>query len=172
MPILLSEKNKEDILPNRVTTATPQIVITPPESDKTEQEVVLERTTPKKASAIIIPQTNETESKHYATSLEDIVLMEMDDMSRKTEDIKERALPKSPSKPKSATTKKKTIEKGNNTNMVTLQMHSNLKNTINKMDDEIRQFAKQYEKEQASIATEISNVVETLTAPIASENIK
>ena len=44
----------------------------------------------------------------------------MDDMSRKTDDIKERVLPKSPSKQKSITTKKKTIDKCNNTNMVTL----------------------------------------------------
>ena len=30
--------------------------------------------------------------------------------------------------------------------MVTLEMHNNLKNTINKMDDEITQFAKRYEQ--------------------------
>ena len=96
----------------------------------------------------------------------------MDDMSWKTEDIKERALPKSPSKPKSTTTKKKTKDMGNNNNMVTLKMRNNLKNTINKMDDEITQYAKWYEEEQASIATEISKIVEALIAPIASENIK
>ena len=62
--------------------------------------------------------------------------MEMDDMSRKTEDIKERALPKSPSKPKSTTTKIKTKDM-DNYNMVTLEIHNNLKNTINKMNDEI-----------------------------------
>ena len=73
--------------------------------------------------------------------------MEMDDKSRKTDDIKERVLPKSPSKQKSITTKKKTIDKCNNTNMVTLEMHNNIKNTINKMDDEIAQFAKRYEQE-------------------------
>ena len=31
---------------------------------------------------------------------------------------------------------------GNNNNMVTLKMRNNLKNTINKMDDEITQYAK------------------------------
>ena len=35
MSIPLMEKNKENIQPNRVTTAIPQIVITPFESDKT-----------------------------------------------------------------------------------------------------------------------------------------
>ena len=34
--------------------------------------------------------------------------------------------------------------------MVTQEMHNNLKNTINKMDDEITQFAKRYEEEQAN----------------------
>ena len=133
--------------------------------------LAFERTTPTKASAVLIPQTNEIESKH-GTNQGDIVWMEMDDMSQKTEDIKERALPKSSSKPKSPTTKKKTKDKGNNDNMVTVEMHNNLKNTIKKMDDEITQFAKRYEEEQASIATEISRIVEALIAPIASENTK
>ena len=126
-------------------TGIPEKAITPPEADKTEQEVVLERTTPTKDSVELTPQTNEIESKHYATSQEDVVWMEMDDMSRKTEDIKETALPKSPSKPK-------TKDMDNNNNMVTLEMHSNLKNTIREMDDEITQFAKRYEEEQVSIA--------------------
>ena len=107
MFITLSEKNKENIQPNQVPAALPQIVITPPESDKTEQEVVLETSTPTKTSAEIIPQTNEIESKHDATSQENIVLMEKEDMSGKTEDIKERALPRSQSKQKSTTTKRK-----------------------------------------------------------------
>ena len=98
--------------------------------------------------------------------------MEMDDMSQKRKDIKERAMPKSPSKQKSTVTKKETIDKCNNTNMVTPEMHKNLKYTINKMDDEITQFAKRYEGEQANISIEISKIVEALIAPIASENIK
>lgn len=73
--------------------------------------------------------------------------MEMDDVPRKTEDIKERALTKSPNKQKSTATKRKTIDKGNITNMVTLEMHNNLENTINKMDDKITQFAKRYEEQ-------------------------
>ena len=174
MSIPLSETNKENIQPNQVPTAirVPQIVITPPEPDKTEQEVALETTTTTKASVEIIPETNEIESKHNTTSQEDIVLMEIEDMSGKTEDIKERALPKSQSKQKSSTTRKKMTNKCNNANMVTLDMHNNLKNTINKMEDEITQFAERYEEEQANIATEISKIVEALIAPIASENIK
>ena len=148
MFITLSEKNKENIQPNQVPAALPQIVITPPESDKTKQEVVLETSTPTKTSAEIIPQTNEIESKHDATSQENIVLMEKEDMSGKTEDIKERALPRSQSKQKSTTTKKKTTDKCNNSNMVTLEMHNNLINTINKMDDEMTQFAKRMKKKK------------------------
>ena len=60
----------------------------------------------------------------------------------------------------------------NKNNMVSLEMQNNLKNTINKMDDEITQFTREYEEEQASIATEINEIVGTLIAPIASENIK
>ena len=148
MFITLSEKNKENIQPNQVPAALPQIVITPPESDKTKQEVVLETSTPTKTSAEIIPQTNEIESKHDATSQGNIVLMEKEDMSGKTEDIKERALPRSQSKQKSTTTKKKTTDKCNNSNMVTLEMHNNLINTINKMDDEMTQFAKRMKKKK------------------------
>ena len=48
------EKNKENIQPNGVPTTISQIVNTPPESDKTEQDV-LERTTPTKLTAEIIP---------------------------------------------------------------------------------------------------------------------
>ena len=47
-------------------------------------------------------------------------------MSRKKEDIKERFPPKIPNKQKSTSTK---IE-----NKVTLEIHSNLKNIINKME--------------------------------------
>ena len=44
--------------------------------------------------------------------------MEMNDVSWKIEDTKERILPKPQSKLKSTTTKKKTKDKGNNTNMI------------------------------------------------------
>ena len=74
------------------------------------------------------------------------------------QDIKERAPAKSPGKPKITTTKKKTNNMGNNYNTVTLEIHNNLKNTINKMEDETTQFAKQYKEEQASTATEISKM--------------
>ena len=67
MPIPLSKKIKENIQPNQVSTAIPQVVITPTESCKTEKEVVLEKTTPTKTSEIA-PQTNEIESKDDATS--------------------------------------------------------------------------------------------------------
>lgn len=92
MSIPLIEKNKRNIQPNQVSTAIPQIVITPTEPDKTGQEIVLEKTTPTKTSEITF-QTNEI--KRNAISQEDIVLMEMNEMSQKTEDIKEIVLPKS-----------------------------------------------------------------------------
>ena len=100
------KKKKKNIQPNQVPTAIPPLVIALSELDKTEQEVVLEKTKPAKASEKT-PQTNEVESKHDATSHKDTALMEMDDMSRKTEDIKYRILQKSPSKQKSTTKKRK-----------------------------------------------------------------
>ena len=54
MSISHCEKNKENIQPNQVPTTISQIVNKPPESDKTEQDV-LERTTPTKPTAEIIP---------------------------------------------------------------------------------------------------------------------
>ena len=48
-------------------------------------------------------------------------------------------------------------------------MHSNLKNTITKMDDQITQFAKGYVQEQAKAATKISKIVEAVTSPIANK---
>ena len=61
---------------NQVSVAIIQIFITPPEPDKTEQEVVLEKTIPTKALEAK-PQTNEIQSKHDATSQENIALMEI-----------------------------------------------------------------------------------------------
>ena len=40
---IISEKNKENIQPNQFSTAVPQILMTLP--DKTEQEIILEKTT-------------------------------------------------------------------------------------------------------------------------------
>lgn len=39
-------------------------------------------------------------------------------------------------------------------------MLSNLNNTINKIDDEITLFPKQYEQEQAKITSDLSKIVE------------
>ena len=82
MSIPISEKNLKNIQPNQVPTAIPPIVITLPELDKTEQEVVLGKTIPAKVSEKT-PQTNEVEIKHEAIGHKDTALMEMDDMSRK-----------------------------------------------------------------------------------------
>lgn len=92
MSIPLIEKNKGNIQPKQVSNAIPQTVITPTEPDKTGQEIVLEKITPTKTSGITF-QTNEIKSN--AISQEDIVLMEMNEMSQKTEDIKEIVLPES-----------------------------------------------------------------------------
>ena len=68
---------------NQVPTAILEIAITLPEPDKTEQQVLFEKTTPTKVSEITPYETNETERKHDATSQEDIVLMEMNDSLEK-----------------------------------------------------------------------------------------
>ena len=56
--------------------------------------------------------------------------------------------------------------------MVTLETHKILKNAVNEMENEIAQFAKQYDQEQAQITAEISKIVKTLITPIAIQNIK
>ena len=62
---------------NQISVAIPQIFITPPEPDKTEQEVALEKTIPTKALEVKPQTNNEIQSKHDATSQENIVLMEI-----------------------------------------------------------------------------------------------
>ena len=51
-------------------------------------------------------------------------------------------------------------------------MHENLKNTINKIDNEMINFAKKYEQEQELINIKITDIIENLITPLKLENGK
>ena len=74
---------------------------------------------------------------------------------------------KSPTKQKS-NTKRKEKEKP----APTIEMHENLKNTINKIDNEMIDFAKKYEQEQELINVKITDIIENLITPLKLENEK
>ena len=75
MFIFLNAKNNKNSQSNQFSTEIIQIVITPSEPHKTEQQVVSEKIPSTKASETTI-QTNEIKGTHDATSQEDIVLMD------------------------------------------------------------------------------------------------
>ena len=74
---------------------------------------------------------------------------------------------KSPTKQKS-NTKRKEKEKP----AATIEMHENLKNIINQIDNEMIDFAKKYEQEQELINIKITDIIENLIAPLKLENGK
>ena len=51
-------------------------------------------------------------------------------------------------------------------------MHENLKNTINKIDNEMINFAKKYEQEQEPKNIKITDIIENLITPLKLENGK
>ena len=54
----------------------------------------------------------------------------------------------------------------------TIEMHENLKNIINQIDNEMIDFAKKYEQEQELINIKITDIIENLIAPLKLENGK
>ena len=74
-------------------------------------------------------------------------LIEMEDMSPKKAIVKKQKTPNKNNQVNTTTNKRKT----NNIQQVTLQMHNNLNNTVNQIDDEIQNFATRYQHEQQQI---------------------
>ena len=74
---------------------------------------------------------------------------------------------KSPTKQKS-NTKRKEKEKL----PATIEIHVNLKNTINKIDKEMIDFTKKYEQEQELINVKITGIIENLITPLKLEHGK
>ena len=95
-------------------------------------------------------------------------IIEMEDMSPK-KTITRKRIPtvKTPTKQSQQNITKK---KANNVEDVTLQMHNNLKNTINKIDDEIHNFAIRYQQEQEQITGELTNIINQLITPLQEES--
>ena len=74
---------------------------------------------------------------------------------------------KSPTKKKS-NTKRKEKEKP----AATIEMHENLRKTINKIDNEKTDLAKKYEQEQERMNVKITDIIENLITSLKLENGK
>ena len=92
-----------------------------------------------------INQNNPTIPEESSTEKE-IILIEMTDKSTNHLPLANEKSMKSPTK-KTSNTKRKEKEKP----AATIELHGNLKNTINKIDSEMIDFAKKYEQEQELI---------------------
>ena len=55
---------------------------------------------------------------------------------------------------------------------VTIQMHSNLKEAINNIDEDLNQFTLRYEKKKEVITSETTEYIKKLINPIVEENKK
>ena len=108
---------------------------------------------------LTIPEESSTEKE--------IILIEMTDKFTNQHHLANEKSMKSPTKQKS-NTKRKEKEKP----AATIEMHENLKNTINKIDNEMIDFAKKYEQEQELINIKITDIIENLIAPLKLENGK
>ena len=53
---------------------------------------------------------------------------------------------------------------------VTIQMHNNLKNSFNNIDDEINRFANKHVKKQEIITGGKTDIIRNLITPLAEEN--
>ena len=60
--------------------------------------------------------------------------------------------------------------KNNKTPTATIEMYNNLKYAFNKIDDEMKHFAKRYQEEKKEITTEITDIIKDIITPIAEEN--
>ena len=112
-----------------------------------------------------INQTNSTIPEKSSTEKE--ILIEMTDKSTNQLCLANEKSVKSPTKQKS-NAKRKEKEKLT----ATTEMHENLKNTINKIDNEMIDFAMKYEQEQELINVKITDIIENLITSLKLENGK
>ena len=113
-----------------------------------------------------INQNNPTIPEESSTEKE-IVLIEMTDKSTNQLHLANEKSVKSSTK-QISNTKRKEKEKP----AATTEIHENLKNTINKIDNEMIDFAKKYEQEQELINVKITDIIENLITPLKLENEK
>ena len=167
----------------------PQIIITPPLKIISENNTDIPQSSPNPITSeqSNLTTNNENRNEHTVTKInhpsetnqnnptiseessteKKIILIEMTDKSTNQLRLANEKSMKSPTKQKS-NTKRKEKEKP----AATIEIHENLKNTINKIDNEMIDFAKKYEQEQELINIKITDIIENLIAPLKLENGK
>ena len=186
-PNITTSINEEN--PGKIPTMIPQIIITSPlEIIKTDNtDIPQSSPNPIKLEPLNLTTNNENRNEHAVTKInhpsetnqsnptipeesstrKEIILIEMTDKSTNQLHLANEKSMKSPTKQKS-NTKRKEKEKP----AATIEMHENLKNTINKIDNEMIDFAKKYEQEQELINIKITDIIENLITPLKLENGK
>ena len=175
--------------PGKIPTMIPQIIITLHLENITEDNTDIPQSSPNPVTSeqSNLTTNNENRNEHTVTKInhpseinqnnptipekssteKEIILIEMTDKSTNQLHLANEKSVKSPTKQK-INTKRKEKEKP----AATTEMHENLKNTINKIDNEMIDFAKKYEQEQELINVKITDIIENLITPIKLENEK
>ena len=177
--------------PGKIPTMIPQIIITPPLEIISENNTNIPESSPNPITSeqSKLTTNNENRNKHTVTETEmnhpsetnqnnltipeesstekEIILIEITHKSINQIRLANEKSMKSPTKQKS-NTKRKEKEKL----AATIEIHENLKNTINKIDNEMIDFAKKYEQEQELINIKITDIIENQIAPLKLENGK
>ena len=177
--------------PGKIPTMIPQIIITPPLEIISENNTNIPESSPNPITSeqSKLTTNNENRNKHTVTETEmnhpsetnqnnltipeesstekEIILIEITHKSINQIRLANEKSMKSPTKQKS-NTKRKEKEKL----AATIETHENLKNTINKIDNEMIDFAKKYEQEQELINIKITDIIENQIAPLKLENGK
>ena len=167
----------------------PQIIITPPLKIISENNTDIPQSSPNPITSeqSNLTTNNENRNEHTVTKInhpsetnqnnptipeessteKEIILIEMTDKSTNQLRLANEKSVKSQTIQKS-NTKRKEKEKP----AATIEMHENLKNIINQIDNEMIDFAKKYEQEQELINIKITDIIENLIAPLKLENGK
>ena len=186
-PNITTGINEEN--PGKIPTMIPQIIITPPLEIITEdnKDIPQSSSNPITSEQSNLTTNNENRNEHTVTKInhpsetnqsnptipeesstrKEIILIEMTDKSTNQLHLANEKSMKSPTKQKS-NTKRKEKEKP----AATIEMHENLRKTINKIDNEKIDLAKKYEQEQELMNIKITDIIENLITPLYLENGK
>ena len=186
-PNITTGINEEN--PGKIPTMIPQIIITLLlEIIKTDNtDIPQSSPNPIKLEPLNLTTNNENRNEHAVTKInhpsetnqsnptipeesstrKEIILIEMTDKSTNQLHLANEKSMKSPTKQKS-NTKRKEKEKP----AATIEMHENLRKTINKIDNEKIDLAKKYEQEQELMNIKITDIIENLITPLYLENGK
>ena len=180
-PNITTGINEEN--PGKIPTMIPQIIITPPLEIITEdnKDIPQSSSNPITSEQSNLTTNNENRNEHTVTKInhpsetnqnnptipeessteKEIILIEMTDKSTNQLRLANEKSMKSPTKQKS-NTKRKEKEKP----AATIEMHENLRKTINKIDNEKIDLAKKYEQEQELMNIKITDIIENLITPL------